>query len=139
MFLFGSSLIVRLFPRRFFHGPTVVDGMARFLGGSFLGPPVIVRLFPRRFFHGPMVVNGMQVPLDMTDSKRKRNYIEKICLYNCFTHCIDLYGKERKVNVYGNDMFIQLFYTLYLIYMEKKVKQMFMERICLYNCFIRCI
>ena len=139
MFLFRSSLIVRLFPRRFFHGPTVVNGMARFLGGSFLGPPVIVRLFPRRFFHGPMMVNGMRVPLDMTDSKRKRNYIEKICLYNCFTHCINVYGKERKANVYVSDMFIQLFYTLYLIYMEKKVKQMFMEMICLYNCFIRCI
>ena len=139
MFLFGSSLVVRLFPRRFFHGPTVVNGMARFLGGSFLGPPVIVRLFPRGFFHGPMVVNGMRVPLDMTESKRKRKYIEKICLYNYFTHCIDLYGKERKANVYGNDMFIQLFYTLYFIYMEKKVKQMFMERICLYNCFIFCI
>ena len=66
-------------------------------------------------------------------------FMEKICLYNCFTHCIDLYEKERKANVYGNDMFIQLFYTLYLIYMEKKVKQMFMERICLYNCFIRSI
>ena len=88
MFLFGSSLIVRLFPLRFFHGPTVVSGMAQFLGGSFLGPPVIVRLFPRRFFLGPMVVNGMQVPLDMTVSKRKRKYIEKICLYNCLTHCI---------------------------------------------------
>ena len=59
----------------------------------FFRPPVIVRLFPRRFLHGPMVVNGMRVPLDMTDSKRKRNYIEKICLYNCFTHCIDLYGQ----------------------------------------------
>ena len=88
MFLFGPSLNVRLFPRRFFHGPTVVNGMARFLGGSFLGPLVIVRLFPRRFFHGPMVVNGMRVPLDITDSKRKRKYIEKICLYYCFTHCI---------------------------------------------------
>ena len=88
MFLFGPLLIVRLFPRRFFHGPTVVNGMARFLGGSFFGPPVIVRLFPRRFFLGSMVVNGMQVPLDMTDSKRKRKYIEKIYLYNCFTHCI---------------------------------------------------
>ena len=139
MFLFGPSLIVKLFPRRFFHEPTVVNGMARFLGGSFKGSPVIVIQFPRRFFHGPMVVNGMRVPLDMTDSKRKRKYIEKICLYNCFTHCIDLYGKERKANVYGNDMFIQLFYTLYLIYMEKKVKQMFMESICLYNRFIRCI
>ena len=88
MFLFRPSLIVRLFPRRFFHGLTVANGMARFLGCSFLGQPVILRLFPRRFFHGPMVVNGMRVPLDMTDSKRKRNYIEKICLYNCFTHCI---------------------------------------------------
>ena len=80
-FLFGPSLIVRLFPRKFFHGPTMVNGMARF----------------------------------------------------------DLYGKESKANVYGNDMFIQLFYKLYFIYMEKKVKQMFMEMICLYNYFIRCI
>ena len=37
------------------------------------GPSVIVRLFPQRFFHGPTVVNGRWVPLDMTDSKRKRN------------------------------------------------------------------
>ena len=88
MFLFGPSLIVRLFPRRFFHGPMVVNGMARFLEGSFLGPPVIVRLFPRRVFLGPMVVNGMRVPLDMTDSKMKRKSIEKICLYNCFIHYI---------------------------------------------------
>ena len=36
------------------------------------GPLVIVRLFYRRFFHGPTVVNGRWVPLDMTDSKRKR-------------------------------------------------------------------
>ena len=36
------------------------------------GPLVIVRLFHRRFFCGPMVVNGRRVPLDMTDSKRKR-------------------------------------------------------------------
>ena len=72
-------MIVRLFPRRFCHGPTVVNGVTRFLGGSFLGPSVIVRLFPQRFFHGPTVVNGVQVPLDMTDSKRKRKYIEKIC------------------------------------------------------------
>ena len=47
--------------------------------------------------------------------------------------------KESKANVYGNDVFIQLFYILYLIYMEKKVKQMFMEMICLYNCFTHCI
>ena len=83
---------------------------------------MIERLFPRRFFHGPLVVNGMRVPLDMTDSKRKRKYIEKICLYNHSTHCIDLYGKERKTNVYGNDMFIQLFYTLYLNRKEKNAK-----------------
>ena len=36
------------------------------------GPSMIVRLFPRRFFHKPTVVNGRRVPLDMTDSKRKR-------------------------------------------------------------------
>ena len=36
------------------------------------GSSLIVRLFPRRFFHGPTVVNGRRVPLDMTDSERKR-------------------------------------------------------------------
>ena len=77
--------------------------------------------------------------IDLYGKERKANVYENICLYNCFTQCIDLYEKERKANVYGKDMFIQLFYTLYLIYMENKVKQMFMERICLYNCFIRCI
>ena len=85
------------------------------------------------------MVNGMRVPLDMTDSKRKRKYIENI-IYTTVLHIVfDLYGKERKTNVYGKDMFIQLFYTLYLIYMEKKVKQMFIEMICLYNCFTHCI
>ena len=43
------------------------------------GSSVIVRLFSRRFFHGPTMVNGRRVPLDMTDSKRKIKYIEKIC------------------------------------------------------------
>ena len=71
---------------------------------------MIVRLFPRRFFHGPTVVNGRRVPLDMTDSKSKRN-----------------------------DIFIQLFYTLYLNYMEKKVKFFFIEMICLFNCFTHSI
>ena len=78
-FFFGPLVIVRLFPRRFFHGLTMVNSMTRFLGGSFFGPSVIVRLFPRRFLHGPTVVNGRRVPLDMTNSKRKRKYIEKIC------------------------------------------------------------
>ena len=64
------------------------------------GSLVIVRLFHQRFFHGPTVVNGRRVPLNMTNSKRK----------------------ESKVNVYCNDMFIRLFYTLYLNYMKKKVK-----------------
>ena len=36
------------------------------------GPSVIVRLFHRRFFNGPMVVNDRHVPLDMTNSERKR-------------------------------------------------------------------
>ena len=43
------------------------------------GPSVIIRLFPRRFFHGPTVGNGRRVPLDMTNSKRKRKCIENIC------------------------------------------------------------
>ena len=36
------------------------------------GPLVIVKLFHQRFFHGSTMVNGRRVPLDMTDSKRKR-------------------------------------------------------------------
>ena len=100
---------------------------------------MIVRLFPRRFFHGPMVVNGMRVPLDMRIQKGKESIL-KIYVYTTVLHIVfDLYGKESKANVYGNDRFIQLFYTLYLIYMENKVKKMFMEMICLYHCFIRCI
>ena len=66
------------------------------------------------------MVNGRRVPLDMTDSKKKesilKRYVDTIVLHIVF----DLYGKESKANVYGNDMFIQLFYTLYD--MEKKVK-----------------
>ena len=82
----------------------------------------------------------MRVPLDMKDSKKGKESILKRYVYTTVLHIVFyLYGKESKANVYGNDMFIQLFYTLYLIYMKKKVKQMFMERICLYNCFIRCI
>ena len=96
--------------------------MTQFLGGSFLGPPVIVRLFPQRFFLGPMVVNGMWVPLDMTDSKKKKSilkrYVYTIVLHNVF----DIYGKESKTNVYGNNIFIQLFYTLYLNRKEKNTK-----------------
>ena len=64
----------------------------------------------------------MRVPLDMMDSKRKesilKRYVDTIVLHIVF----DLYGKESKTNVYGNDMFIQLFYTLYLNDMKKKVK-----------------
>ena len=72
--------------------------------------------------------------------KKGKESILKRYVYTTVLHIVfDLYGKESKENVYGNDMFIQLFYTLYLLYMEKKVKQMFMERICLYNCFICCI
>ena len=66
------------------------------------------------------MVNGRRVPLDMTNSKRKesilKRYVDTIVLHIVF----DLYGKESKANVYGNDMFIQLFYTLYD--MKKKVK-----------------
>ena len=55
----------------------------------------------------------MRVPLDMTDSKRKesilKRYVDTIVLHIVF----DLYGK--------------------------KVKQMFMEMICLYNCFTHCM
>ena len=36
------------------------------------GPSVIVSLFHRKFFHGPTVVNGRRVPLDMTNSNKKK-------------------------------------------------------------------
>ena len=40
-------------------------------------------------------------------------------VYTTVLHIVfDLYGKESKENVYGNDIFIQLFYILYLIYMD---------------------
>ena len=83
----------------------------------------------------------LHIVFDLYGKERKANvYGKDIYVYTIVLHIVfDLYGKESKANVYGNDMFIQLFYTLYLIYMEKKVKQMFMEMICLYNCFIRCI
>ena len=72
--------------------------------------------------------------------KKVKQILWKRYVYTIVLHIVfDIYGKESKANVYGNDMFIQLFYTLYLIYMEKKEKKMFMEMICLYNCFIRCI
>ena len=62
----------------------------------------------------------MRVPLDMTDSKGKESILKRY-VYTTVLHIVfDLYGKERKANIYGKYMFIQLFYTLYLIYMEKK-------------------
>ena len=64
------------------------------------------------------MVNGRRVPLDMKDSKRKRKYIETVVLHIVF----ELYGKESKVNVYRNEIFIQLFYTLYLNRKEKNAK-----------------
>ena len=45
-------------------------------------------------------------------------YVYTIVLHIVF----DIYGKESKENVYGNDMFIQLFYTLYLNRKEKNAK-----------------
>ena len=36
------------------------------------GPSMIVRLFHWTFFHGPTVVNYRWVPLDMTDSKKRK-------------------------------------------------------------------
>ena len=56
------------------------------------------------------------------EKKVKKMFMEMISLYNCFTHCFDIYGKESKENVYGKDMFIQLFYTLYLNKKEKNAK-----------------
>ena len=83
---------------------------------------MIVRLFPRRFFHRPTVVNNRRVPLDMTDSKKKKSilkrYVDTIVLHIVF----ELYGKECKVNVYRNEISLQLFYTLYLNKKEKNAK-----------------
>ena len=43
--------------------------------------------------------------------------------YTIVLHIVfDIYGKESKANVYGNDMFIQLFYTLYLNRKENNAK-----------------
>ena len=68
------------------------------------------------------MVNGRQVPLDMTDSKGKesilKRYVDTIVLHIVF----ELYGKESKVNVYRNEIPIQLFYTLYLNRKAKNAK-----------------
>ena len=39
-----------------------------------------------------------------------KGYVDTIFLHIVF----DLYGKDSKVNVYRNEIFIQLFYMLYL-------------------------
>ena len=60
----------------------------------------------------------------MTDSKKKgkesilKRYVDTIVLHIVF----ELYGKECKVNVYRNEISIQLFYTFYLNKKEKKCK-----------------
>ena len=56
------------------------------------------------------------------EKKVKQMFMEMICLYNCLHIVFDVYGKESKANVYGKDMFIQLFYTLYLNRKEKNAK-----------------
>ena len=56
--------------------------------------------------------------------KGKESILKRYVYTNVLYIVFNLYGKESKANVYGKDMFIQLFYTLYLIYMEKKVKKM---------------
>ena len=56
------------------------------------------------------------------EKKVKQMFMEMICLYNCFTHCILYIWKKSKANVYGKDMFIQLFYMLYLNRKEKNAK-----------------
>ena len=56
------------------------------------------------------------------EKKVKQMFMEMICLYNCLYIVFYIYGKESKANVYGNDMFIQVFYTLYLNRKEKNAK-----------------
>ena len=47
-----------------------------------------------------------------------KKYVDTIVLHIVF----ELYGKESKVNVYRNEISIQLFYTLYLNRKEKNAK-----------------
>ena len=46
------------------------------------------------------MVNDRRVPLDMTEKKKKRKYIEKIFDTIVLHIVFDLYEKESKVNVY---------------------------------------
>ena len=49
-------------------------------------------------------------------------FIERI-VYTIVLHIVfELYEKESKVNVYGNEISIQLFYTLYLNRKKKKMQ-----------------
>ena len=73
-----------------FYRLTVVNGTP--------GWGVTVRLFHRSFFHGQTVVNGRRVPLDMTDSKRKRK--QSKCLLKC-----DIYTTVLHI-VFGNIIFL---------------------------------
>ena len=47
-----------------------------------------------------------------------KGYVYTIVLHIVF----EVYGKESKVNVYGNEISIQLFYTLYLNRKENNAK-----------------
>ena len=47
-----------------------------------------------------------------------KRYVDTIVLHIV----VELYGKESKVNVYRNEISIQLFYTLYLNRNEKNAK-----------------
>ena len=55
--------------------------------------------------------------------REKSKCLWKWYVYTIVLHIVfDIYGKESKANVYEKDMFIQLFYTLYLNRKEKNAK-----------------
>ena len=54
--------------------------------------------------------------------KGKESILKRYVYTNVLHILFDIYGIESKENVYGNDMFIQVFYTLYLNRKEKNAK-----------------
>ena len=65
----------------------------------------------------------IHIVFDLYGKESKEKCLWKGYVYTIVLHIVfELYGKESKVNVYRNEISIQLFYTLYLNRKEKNAK-----------------
>ena len=109
-------MIGRLFPRKFFLGPMVVNGMRVPLDMTEKkGKESILKRY--------VYTTILHMVFDPYGKESKANVYGNDMFYTIVLHIVfDIYGKESKANVYGKDMFIQLFYTMYLNRKEKNAK-----------------